>query len=378
MHVVEIPRLNSNDDTCRLVEWTGGDGDRVEDEATVAVVETSKAASDICSEAAGILHTVAAVGAEVRVGEVIGYVFADEDERREFLARNPAPPQVPADSPAGDGPADGLPVLTAPARKLSEEAGLTAADLRGIGKRLVQRSDVEALLAAAGGQRADTLPARQQAVARAVTRAHREVPAAFVVVKVYCDALLDRLAEVNGRDGTAIGVPEAAIAALAGLRERFPLFFTLLEDGERLVPPGERTDIGITVDVGTGLFVPVVTDAGRLGPSGIADRLLEFRIAALRDAFRAEQLTGGQLSVSLHNDADVIAAVPIILAPQVCMLSLPAVQSELHLDADGRVAARRHMSVGLAYDHRLVNGRDAVAFLTAFKAALENPQEAGL
>ncbi|WP_327044005.1 2-oxo acid dehydrogenase subunit E2 [Microbispora sp. NBC_01189] len=407
MRALEVPRLNSNDDTCRLVEWTRADGTEVEETAVVAVVETSKAAADIHSEITGILHAAVPAGAECRVGEVIGYVFADERERLDYLAGQGGSgrPETGGTRVDGEG---GTFVLTEPARRLSEEAGLTTAQLRSLGKRIVQRADVEALaarMAARVAARAEPSPEpspepssepaprsvprpvptgpsgaslspRQQAIARVVTRSHQSVPAAFLVMKVYCDALLGHLREWNAANGTAAGVPEAAIRILAGLRPAFPVFFSRLEDGHRLRPPGGRTDIGVTVDVGTGLFVPLVEDAGARGLGEIADRVMELRVAALRDSFRAADLAEGHLSVSLNSDPDVLAAIPLILPPQVCMVSIPSVQTELVLDDEtGRVGRRAYLAAGLAYDHRVINGRDAAEFMTAFKAAMERPQE---
>ena len=375
MHNLTIPRLNSNDDTCRLVDWSFADGAKVGEGDVVAVVETSKAATELCADAAGILQTIVPVGAECEVGDVIGHVFATEQERQDFLRDH---------GPSGaSGPEAEPLVLTEPARKLAEASGITEDQLRTLGSRIIQRADVQALVAAAAADAPSplSLSERQQAVARVVSRSHRTVPSAFAVMKVHCDALLARLREWNAEHNQAVGIPEATIRILAGLRDRFPVFFSLLQEDGRLAPPDPETNIGITVDVGTGLFVPVVKDAGSLGAGQIADRLTEFRVAALRDSFRIEDLGGGQLSVSLHNDTDVLGAIPIILAPQVCMLSLPSVQTELVLDAPAgapgepdRIRQRGYLAVGLVYDHRAINGREAVEFLKAFKTAVERPE----
>lgn len=375
MRELIVPRINGNDDTCRLVEWAFADGAKVDENDTVAVVETAKAATDLCPDTSGIVQSLVPVGAECRVGDVIGYIFGTESERQDWL-RDRGP--VPA-APTGPEPAPhGAPVITEPARELAAEAGLDEDRLRALDKRIIRRSDVEALIAEEGSARASVpISERQRAVGRVVSRSHRTVPSAFVVMKVHCDALLARLHDWNAAHDAAVGIPEAAIRILAGLRERHPAFFGLLEEDDRLTLSGAETNIGITIDVGTGLFVPVVRNAAALTASQIADRLTEFRLAALRDSFRTEDLSGGQISISLHTETDVLAAVPIILAPQISMLSLPSVQTELVEDeADpGRVRRRVYLAVGLAYDHRVVNGREAMEFLKAFKAVVERPEE---
>src|SRR5215471_1751445 len=174
MRGLEVPRLNSNDDTCQLVEWICADGARVGAQAVVAVVETSKAAADVCSGAAGILQTTVPVGTECRVGEVIDYVFASERERQDFLRLHERGGAESGGAEGGDaarGPAHhdgsdaGPLVLTEPARRRSESAGLTEAQLRSLGKRIIQRADIEPLLAHTDPNPSRSLSARQQAIA---------------------------------------------------------------------------------------------------------------------------------------------------------------------------------------------------------------------
>ena len=371
MREIAVPRLNSNDDTCLLVEWSYPAGADVDAHAVIAVVETSKAAADICSDDAGIIHPIAEPGAECRVGEVIGYVFGDARERQEFLAAQPNGQSTT------DGSAGPAPVLTDAARRLSERVGVSPDRLRALGKRIIREADVEALVGAPPADDA-ALPPRQRAIAKVVSRSHRTIPDAFVAMKVRCDELLELLRERNAKDDRMVGVPEVAIAVLAGLKPAFPTFFASVEDDDRLILPPTRTDIGVTIDVGTGLFVPVVRDAGALTAGEIADRLMEFRVKALRAAFREADLSAGQLTVSLNTDAEVLFAIPIILPPQVCVLAIGSAQPELTLDGQGQIRQHTSVTVGLSYDHRVINGRDAVEFLTAFKQAMRRPREVPL
>lgn len=378
MEELIVPRTNGNEDVCRLVEWPFADGAKVGENDVVAVVETAKAATDLFPQTSGIVQSAVPVGAQCRVGDVIGYVFGTESERQDWLRDRASAPAIPAQA----GPeTEAGPVITGPARELAAAAGIAEDRLRSLDKRIIRRSDVEALVVQEGSASASMpIPERQRAVGRVVSHSHRTVPSAFLVMKVHCDGLLARLHDWNAAHESAVGIPEAAIRILAGLRERHPVFFGLLEEEDRLTLPDAETNIGITIDVGTGLFVPVVRDAASLTARQIADRLTEFRLAALRDNFQSEDLSGGHLSISLHTDTDVLSAVPIILAPQVSMLSLPSVQTELVEDETdpGRVRRRAYLAVGLAYDHRVVNGREAMEFLKAFKAAVERPDEVAL
>lgn len=378
MREITVPRLNGNDDTCTLVEWACADGAAVVDQAPLAVIETAKASSDIHSEGAGVLLAIAAAGTECRVGDVIGYVCTDQDERERLLGGLVDGSGRGGDSGAGNGsggnPAAGPSVtLTDAARRLSVEHAIPEERLHTLGKRVVREADVRALIARPTG--AEALSPRQQAIARVVSRSHASVADAFTAVKVGCDAVLDRLRALNESADTMAGIAEVTVAVLARLRPEFPDFFSLLPDGDRLVRPGAQTHIGVTVDVGTGLFVPVVRDVGARTVREVAEAMMELRVKALRDSFTEDDLRDGQLTVSLNTDDGVLFTVPIVLAPQVCVLSVGAVQTELTVDEDGAVGRSRYLTAGLAYDHRVINGAAAVGFLTAFRAIVEQPTE---
>ena len=376
MFEVVVPKLNNNDEECVLRQWLAADGGRVEADEVVAVLETSKATFDLVSEQAGVLHRLVAAGAECRFETVIGHLFASEEERRSFLAA-----RAPADG-NGSGGAGAL-TLTRGARELLAEKGIDESRLLALGKSVIKRSDVEALLAAApspageaareGGAGFEPLSRHQQAVARTVSLSHRQVPRAFVLVKVWCDRLQERLQRFMAETETMAGLPEVVVKAVAGLPGRFPRFFGSYEEGRGFRPAG-AAHVGITLDVGKGLSIPVVRDAAGKSLGEIAGQLMDFRIKALRDAFREEDLLGGTISLSVNNDRDVLFALPILLPSEVCMLSLGGLQEEPAV-VDGALRVRTSVSLGLAYDHRVINGYDAVQFLQAVKAALEGPDE---
>jgi 2-oxoglutarate dehydrogenase E2 component (dihydrolipoamide succinyltransferase) len=407
---VVVPKLNNNDSSYVLTEWLLGDGAEVRCGDPVVVVETSKAAEELLSEGDGVLHHVVAVDAECRPGELIGRVFADRLSWQQFLAAGAggetasAPGVSGVRTDAGDAsPGAPDPVLTDSARELAEQLGLCAADLRTIGRPVVRREDVERLAAAGtsapmaetgtpedagtptdvtreatAGPAGDrhVLPRTQLGVAAVVSQSHRDVPAAFAAVAVDAGPALELARTLTRSTRRMIGMPELLVKTVAGLRERFPLFFATGFDG-RSVRLARTADIGVTVDVGTGLFIPVVAEAEELSCAEIADTLNDYREQALRSAFAAEDLTGAAIIVSLHNEPDVTVAVPIVPPGLVCALTLTGVRTEVGLDETGRPVGRRVTTVGAAYDHRVVNGRDAVLFLQEIKSVLERPEALG-
>ncbi|MFY1616009.1 2-oxo acid dehydrogenase subunit E2 [Micromonospora sp. WMMD736] len=389
-----VPKLNNNDTTYVLLDWLASDGERVRAGEPIAEVETSKAAEELLSDGDGVLHRLVEVNQECAPGDVIGHVFADEEARQRFLAEAVAPAAPTPDARPGG------PVLTDSARDLATAHGIGDDELRGLGKAVVRRTDVERLLAdrsaaptaatepvvvaaaaalAAGdGPEPDDprpvhpLSRAQRAVAAVVTESHREVPAALAVIKVRADAALAVARQLTRTTRTLVGLPELLVKAIGGLREDHPLLFASPGDGSS-VRLAEAAHVGVTIDVGTGLFIPVVRDVEELTCAEIAETLMDFRSRAGGEGFRAGELAGGTIVVSLHTDPDVVLAGPIVFPGQTCVVAIGGTQEELVLDADGQVVARRFVNLSAVYDHRVVNGREAVAFLQAVKAALESP-----
>ncbi|MFJ3644372.1 2-oxo acid dehydrogenase subunit E2 [Streptomyces sp. NPDC090108] len=370
---IEVPKFNSNDTAYVLVEWLAEDGQQLKEGDPVAVIETSKAADELCCEHDGILQRLAAAPADCAQGDVIARLFATEADRQEFLAGRTGAPTAP------DEPAERLPTLTEPARLLAAQHGVEPAALARLGLKVVRESDVRRLLSEApqAGTATTHTPNRvQRAVAAAVSRSHREIPAAFTAVVVAVDPALAAARELSERTGALIGLPELLVAVLGGLHGRFPLCYGTPTDENTLLLP-EAAHVGVTVDVGRGLSAPVVKDAGARTLADISGLLMDYRIKAMREAFHTDDLDGANILLSLNGDEDVLLAQPIVFPGQTCAVSLAGVRREAVFADDGTVTPRSVAVVGLAYDHRFVNGSTAVEFLKAVKQALESPAALG-
>ncbi|GAA2642804.1 2-oxo acid dehydrogenase subunit E2 [Streptomyces vastus] len=373
---IEVPKFNSNDTAYVLVEWLAEDGQQLKEGDPVAVIETSKAADELACEHDGVLQRLVAAPADCGQGDVIAHLFASEADRQEFLAgRNekPAPGSV-------DEAAERLPTLTEPARLLAEQHGIEPAALARLGLRVVREADVRRLLSEApqdGGGRTHTPNRVQRAVAAAVSQSHREIPAAFTAVVVTVDSALATARELSERTGALIGLPELLVAVLGGLPGRFPLCYGTPTTEDTLLLP-EAAHVGVTVDVGQGLSAPVVKNAGERTLADISGLLMDYRIKAMREAFQTDDLGGANILLSLNSDEDILLAQPIVFPGQTCAVSLAGVRREAVFAADGTVTPRSVAVVGLAYDHRFVNGSTAVEFLKAVKEALESPAALGV
>lgn len=380
---IEVPKLNNNDDEYVLVEWLVEDGGQVGADEPLVLIETSKTLEELPSPADGHLLVALEPGRHCAPGELIGRLFATADERAEHLARDEAAKTaaaVPSGAPA--------PTLTNSARAFAEEHGIPPERIGALGLAVVRRTDLERLRAeapaaddsaaavesaAADDGTLETLPRQQQAVAAAVTESLRTVPTASAYVKVDLEAAMAACTAYGEREETFFGVPELLVLAVARLRERHPMIFASALPGGRVRTAG-AAHVGVTMDFGRGLFVPVVHDAQSRSAGEVGELLMQYRMQARRAAFREQEIQGANIVLALHNDGGVVFAVPIVFPGQTCAVSLGDVQTEPAVDARGRLVTRRVAYLGAAYDHRLVNGRGATAFLKELKALLESPE----
>jgi 2-oxoglutarate dehydrogenase E2 component (dihydrolipoamide succinyltransferase) len=366
VYEIRVPRLNTNDEQYTVVQWLVADGEEVAEEAPVVVVETAKAAEELATASAGILARTVPEGAVCPVGAVVAMVFASPDEREEYQQRR-ATPWLDA-GPAACG---GDIVVTEPARALAERYGIDQARLRSLDQRVIRAEDVARLAAGDEASARLELPPGQAAVAAVVARSHATIPASFVAARVLVDDALVYARTATRRLRTLVGLTELVVQAIAGLGEQFPLFVAgQSRDGGPVRADGIH--IGVTMDVGRGLTVPVVRDAGRRSLGSIAEQLLELRRTAMTGSFRPADLAGATIVLALANEPEVVLSQPIVFPGTVCAVSLPGVQTETVIDANAGPRTRSYVDLGIAFDHRVVNGRDAVLFLRAVKAGLEN------
>ena len=368
MQPIIVPTINSNDTDARLVSWAKGDGDTVQPGETLAVLETTKATFDLAAETGGILHTVALANERCDYGATIGWIFADAGERAQFIHRQLV--DEPAVAVATDY------VLTKAAEALVEQYGIPPERLRALGKRVLKADDIDALLVTAptpatlSGQLSPS--EAQRSIAKVVSRSRATIADSFLVKKISVDASLAALAEFGRAQQALLGLPDLLAWLVARLSGDFPFFFGELRD-DLTFTPSQAGNIGMTFDLGGGLFIPVLREAGSKSLVEIAKTLMAFRVRAMRGKFNASELRGGDLTISLNMEADTVFVQPVILPPQTCMLAVGSVMPELMMEADGVVTQRRCLQLGVAFDHRVINGFHANAFANAIKTRIEHP-----
>ncbi|MEU4658115.1 2-oxo acid dehydrogenase subunit E2 [Streptomyces sp. NPDC023723] len=374
---IELPTLNTNDSSYTLVEWLVPDGSNIKGEQPLAVVETSKASEEIESTGPGILHVLVDSGQDCTPGQVIAYLFESAEERDSYRAASAAQAAQPPS--AGAEPDITEPNITRAARALADRHGLSDTELRGLGRTVIRTADVEGLVrraAPASPAPQRRLSKRQRAVGAVVTESMRTVPAAAAYAKVDAGPAEELARRLSERTGSFVSLPVLLVKAVARRLAGHPLMFAALTDDDA-VREAERAHVGVTMDAGRGLYTPVVHDAAQLDSDRIADILTGFRSKAFRGTFQAAELAGANIMVAPHTTEGLILATPIVFPGQTCVVSVGAVDDQVVLDAAGTPRARRFAHLGLVYDHRVVNGGDAMAFLKDLKEELEAPAALG-
>ncbi|MEU1052036.1 2-oxo acid dehydrogenase subunit E2 [Streptomyces sp. NPDC005876] len=369
---IELPTLNTNDSSYTLVEWLVPDGSSIEGEEPLALVETSKASEEIESTGPGILHVLVGSGQDCRPGQTIAYLFESAEERESYRASSAAP----AARPAPHGPELSI---TNAARALIDRHGVSEDELRGLGRTVIRTADVEALVrraASAPSPAPRRLSKRQRTVGAVVTESMRTVPAAAAYAKVDVGQAEELARDLSERTGSFVSLPVLLIKAVARRHAAHPLMFAALTDDGAL-RESERAHVGVTMDAGRGLYTPVVHDAAELSSDRIADLLTGFRSKAFRGTFQAAELTGANIMVAPHTTEGLVLATPIVFPGQTCVISIGAADDQVRLDAEGTPRTHRFVHLGLVYDHRVVNGGDAMALLKDIKAELETPAALG-
>lgn len=386
MHEVRLPKLNSVDDDYVVLEWLVEEGSHVDAGQPLLEVETSKATAEIEAEHPGRLVRVAVPGRREPLGALVALLLADDEEPESYDGARESAADVASPARPDPEPAESRVVVTEKARTLAADLGVDVAALLRLPTRVVREADVRALVASAGTvHRADdgvargpaetaralALPRGQVAVAATVMAAHT-APTAFLAIEVRVDAALDVCRSERRRLRRMVGLTELVVTGLGRLRSAHPAAFADVADGR---PPTVRDGaaVGVTIDVGTGLSVPVVRDADRLDLAAVADRLDELRAAATRGRIDENDLVGSQIMLSLTTEQGTLVSRPLVYPGHACAVSLAAVRTVAVPGPDGGLLWQRVITLGLSYDHRVINGSGAGAALADLRALLENP-----
>ncbi len=397
---VKVPQLSESVAEATLLGWHKKVGEAVARDENLIDIETDKVVMELPAPAAGVLVDVKKPeGALVVSGEVI----ATLDTEAKATAQPAATPKAgaavstaPATAPA-TGSASAAGVAMPAARKILAEHAVDPATVAGTGKDgRVTKEDALAHLARAAAPaapRASVLDQPKVAVPLG-NRPEQRVPmtrlrarvAERLVQSQSTAAILTTFNEVNMQPvmdlrtrykdkfekehGVKLGFMSFFVKAAVAALKKYPVVNASV-DGSDIVYHG-YFDIGIAVGSARGLVVPILRDADQLSIAGIEKKIAEFGERARDGKITLEELTGGTFSISNGGVFGSMLSTPIINPPQSAILGIHATKERAVVE-NGQIVIRPINYLALSYDHRLIDGREAVLALVAIKEAMEDP-----
>ncbi|BDX19826.1 dihydrolipoyllysine-residue succinyltransferase component of 2-oxoglutarate dehydrogenase complex [Halopseudomonas aestusnigri] len=381
-----------------VATWHKQPGDAVKRDELLVDIETDKVVMEVLAEADGVMGDIAkAEGDTVLSGEVLGVL--KDGEAAAAPAAKPAEAKAEA-APAAAETTGEEPMLSPAARKLAEENGLVASEISGTGKggRVTKEDVLNAVEAKKNAPAAK--PAAPAAPAAAVAlpegdRTEKRVPMTRLRARIaerLVDAqsnmaMLTTFNEVNMKpvmdlrskykdlfekkhNGVRLGFMSFFVKAATEALKRFPAVNASI-DGNDIVYHGYQ-DIGVAVSSDRGLVVPILRNTEHMGLADIEGTIADYGRKARDGKLTMEEMTGGTFTISNGGVFGSLVSTPIVNPPQAAILGMHKIQ-ERPMAVNGQVVILPMMYLALSYDHRLIDGKEAVSFLVAIKDLLEDP-----
>ena len=417
---VQVPALGESITEGTLAQWLKKPGEAVNADEPIATLETDKVSVDVPSPAGGVLsETLANEGDTVAVGAIIARIDANAAAGAAAPAPAAAPaaaapaPSVSAPEPT-PAPAEGedpVTTLSPAVRRAVLEHHVDPSKIKGTGKdgRLT-KDDVlaaaqaqtsggpvhepEARAPAAAPQPSAPAPAAQpaaqvtgerreervkmtrlrQTIARRLKEAQNTAAMLTTFNDVDMSAVIDARAKYKDlfekKHGIRLGFMGFFVKAVALAAKDVPSVNASIE-GEEIVYH-DYLDVSVAVSAPKGLVVPVVRNADRMSFAEIEKTIADFGKRAKEGTLTADDMTGGTFTVSNGGVFGSLLSTPIINPPQSAVLGMHRIE-ERPIVRDGQIVAKPMMYLALSYDHRLIDGREAVTFLVRVKEAIEDP-----
>lgn len=398
---IKVPDMGESVIDATITRWLHNSGDRVNAGDVLAELETDKVSLEISAPQPGVLQQILhQAGETVAVGDVLTYLSAEGETAQ------PAPAQ-PAEN-AGTQAKRATPV----AQRMAQELGvdLNAVSPAGSGKRIT-KEDVQSFLAqaaplaeplptaaaqpqpAAPVQPAPAAPRpaplssperreerirmtrRRQTIARRMVEAQHNAAMLTTFNEIDMSAVMDlrkrRREAFKERYQVDLGYMSFFVKACIAALKAFPAINAEIQ-GEEIVHK-YYYDIGVAVGAEEGLVVPVIRDADRMNFAGIEKTIRQFSQKVKDNTLELEDLRGGTFTITNGGIFGSLMSTPILNPPQVGILGMHTIK-ERPIALNGQVVIRPMMYVTLSYDHRIVDGREAVQFLVRVKELVEDPE----
>lgn len=427
---IVVPEMGESIVDARIARWLKNEGDQVSAGEALVELETDKIDVEVSAPEAGVLQQIThAAGDDVKIGDVIGVIDGAGAKASAPAPAAPAhagPAAAPAAAQKTEPGEDEKTRATPSARRLAEQHDVEIGALKGSGEAgRVTRRDVETFIESAAQQErgpaalATPPPAATPAVARPAQPAPAPAPsprseapvaarpapvpgerreervrmskrratiARRLVDAQHAAALLTTFNEVDmsgimslrerrkqvfkEKHGVSLGIASFFVKAAIGALREFPRINAEIQGDEMVLK--HYYDIGVAVGAAEGLVVPVLRDADRMSFAEIEIGIREFAKKANDGTLTLDDLRGGTFTITNGGVFGSLVSTPIINPPQVGILGLHKIQ-ERPVAIGGKVEVRPMMYLALTYDHRIVDGAEAVRFLVRIKELAEDP-----
>ncbi len=393
---VKVPQLSESVAEATLLAWHKKQGEAVKRDENLIDIETDKVVLELPAPADGVLVSVKK-GDKSTV--VAGEVIATIDTEGKASAAAPAAQEKPAAEKPKPAAAPASPAVMPAAQKIAAEKGIDTSQVQGTGRDgrvtkgdvlaqpaggppLVQKAalqqppapvNVDKMLAGRPEQRVAMSRLRQRIAERLV-----QSQSTAAILTTFNEVNMQPVMEMRKRyqerfekeHGTKLGFMSFFVKAAVHALKKYPVVNASV-DGTDIIYHG-YFDIGVAVGSPRGLVVPILRDADQLSFAAIEKKIAEFGKKAQDGKLSLEDLTGGTFSISNGGTFGSMLSTPIINPPQSAILGIHATKERAVVE-NGQVVVRPMNYFALSYDHRIIDGREAVLALVAMKEALEDP-----
>ncbi|HIJ38189.1 MAG TPA: 2-oxoglutarate dehydrogenase complex dihydrolipoyllysine-residue succinyltransferase [Rhodospirillaceae bacterium] len=392
---IVVPTLGESVSEATVAKWFKQVGDTVAADEPLVELETDKVTVEVNAPAAGILSEISApAGSNVGVGAALGVIGGSGAAAAQASAAA-APASAPAKAPAAaPAKASAAPVAAPSAQKLINESGLSPQSLTGTGKdgRITKGDVLEVLAKPAAPAAAAAAPAaprpadpREQRVKmtrlrKRIAERLKEAQNTAAMLTTFNEVDMTALNSVRNqykdgfekKHGVKLGFMSFFVKACVTALKEWPAVNAEI-DGDELVYKNYY-DIGVAVGTPNGLVVPVVRGADAMSFADVEKAIGLFGRKARDGKLTIEDMTGGTFTISNGGVYGSLMSTPILNTPQSGILGMHKTMARPMVMPDGKIEARPMMYLALSYDHRIIDGREAVSFLVRVKECIEDPQ----
>jgi 2-oxoglutarate dehydrogenase E2 component (dihydrolipoamide succinyltransferase) len=389
---VKIPPMGESITSGVLAKWHVKDGDIVKKEQPLFELETDKITSEATAESAGKISLKVAAGAEVKIGQSVATI--DPEVANQQPEASSAPAALPADlrPPTSSEPSPAV-------RRLASETGIDPAKVAGSGKAgRVTKGDMlaaaetkpsaptpppmaplppaaqEAPAPAGSRQTRRKLTPLRQRIAQRLVAAQHEAAMLTTFNEVDMSAVMALRAKYQDdfvkKNGLKLGFMSFFTKAVVHALKEVPAINAQIE-GDTIIQ-NHFYDVGVAVSTEKGLMVPVIRNCETLGMADIEKSIADAAKRAREGKITLADLEGGVFTITNGGIFGSMLSTPIINSPQSAILGLHAI-NDRPIAVNGQVVIRPMMYLALSYDHRLIDGKEAVTFLVKVKQAIEDP-----